>query len=132
PSCASWWPTSSGRSSLFPHHVSKYLVHAIVLGELGMERRGKRRTLADGDDPTRAGLGRQNLDAWPDLLHPGSPDKDRAERRRSGGADVDAAYERVGLAAERVPPDRHVVRAERLLVAGPLQQPAGQHDHPGT
>ena len=105
---------------------TKSSVHAQVPGQLGVEGRGERRTLADGDDPTRARLGRQNLDPGPTSSTQGA----RMNTARNGGPPraasiVDIALEGVDLAAERVAPDRHVDRAERLLVAGPFQ-PAGR------
>ena len=52
--------------------------------ELGVERGGERRTLADRDDPTGARLGSDDLDAWARLLHPRRPDEHRRQRALGG------------------------------------------------
>src|SRR5260370_16857371 len=98
-------------------------MNAQVRRELGMERGGERRTLADRDDPTRAGLGSDDLDARAGLLYPGRPDEHRAEVRAGNAAQRDVALERVHLAAKRVPPDGHVDPPDRPLPLGPLPQP---------
>src|SRR6266496_1203873 len=97
---------------------------APVRRQLGMKCRRERGPLADSDDPTRARLGTENLDASGGFLDPGRPDEDRAEGRAGDAAQRYVALERVHLPAERVPPDADIEAAERLLAAGP-ETPGG-------
>src|SRR5215472_10141028 len=91
-----------------------------------MKRGGQRRPLADRDDPTRAGLGSDDLDALARLLHPGSPDEHGPELGPGHAGERDVALERIHLAAERVPADGHVDPAERLLPCDSVFNAIGQ------
>jgi len=109
---------------------------AVATSELGVERRGGQRPLADRDDPTGGGVvprrhSGQHLDAGPGLLDPRRPDEDRVE----GGVepdDVEVGLEGVDLATERVAAHGDVQPADGLLVGGAVLEPVGEEDHAGA
>src|SRR5581483_2573908 len=85
---------------LLPHLVQEELVHARVLGQLGMERR-------DEDPPLARQLRvavdlRQHLDLRADILDPRRPDEHRAQRLVRV-VDGEVGLEARDLATERVP-----------------------------
>src|SRR5215472_4661089 len=114
------------------HGVGEELVQPQVRRQLRMERRGQRCPLADRDDPARARVGTEYLDVRAGLLYPRRPDEYSAQRGPGHSPQLDVAFERVHLTAERVPPHRHIDSAERLLPVDPVDQPVRQHDHPGA
>ena len=107
-------------------------MHPIVCGDLGVERGGHHRALADGDDPTG---GRTARDAWrgprrslPTFSTHGARMKSGVKRRVER-REVDVGLERVDLPAERVAADHDVEAAERLLAVGAALDSVGEHDH---
>src|ERR1017187_7646587 len=66
-----------------------------------MERGRERRALANGDDPTRARFGGENLDCGPCLLDPWCADEDGVERRAGRAGEGDGGPERLRAAAAR-------------------------------
>src|SRR5215472_16968493 len=94
-----------------------------------MEGGCKRLTLANRDDPTRAGFSRENLHIRSGLLYPGCADEDSPEGPIPQSPDIQVGFERVNLTAERVPANRHVDAAQSLLARSRVGQPVCQHDH---
>jgi hypothetical protein len=104
-------------------------VNAPVTGKLGMESGGQRGSLTDRDDLAGARLDGENVCVLAHPLGPWRPDEHAAVGAAGQSRDGQVALERVHLAAERVPPDGHVDRAERFLAARRVRKPAGEHDH---
>src|SRR3954462_15638682 len=112
-----------------PYQLHEVPVHTQVAGQLGVEGRGQQAALPDRDNPTggrTVGDAPHHLHARADPLDPRRPDEHGVQVRAVEGH---GALERVDLAAERVPPDRHVDTAEGLLVGAPVEDLVGQHDH---
>src|SRR4051812_39946911 len=123
-------PNTSGENAA--DHLDEQAVHADVPGDLGVERRREQVALPHRNDPTRGRAGldlREDLHLRRDLLDPGRADEDRPDRLAVDPLEGEVLLEALDLPPERVPADRHVDAAERLLPGNGVHDAVGQQDH---
>src|SRR2546425_510989 len=95
----------------------KVPMEPLVMGELGMEARGKQPSLPRGDD--RVACFREHLDPRTDASDDRSADEHRVERIGPEYGDLEVRFEAIDLTAEGVALDGHVhERGERVRMAG--------------
>src|SRR5262245_12393397 len=101
-------------------HRQEQLVHATILGQLGMERREQEPSVAHQH---RLAVERaHDLDLLAETADARRADEDPAERNRVAG-EVDIRLEAPHLSSERVAVDREIGESKVLRV---------EHDHPGA
>lgn len=111
-------------------------MNTVVGSYLRVERRGDHGSLPHRHWLPARGPGK-NFNTFPDILHPGRPNKHRVQRaivqtRLGKSGHVQVRFERVDLPSKGIAPHRDVQRAERNLVISAVTYPTGQHDHPGA